>query len=148
MINNNQKGLSLIEVLVVISLVVGIFVAGSNVIANSRERAISKTESDKVIQFVKETQNLSISAHEGKNWGMRCAGNSIQRFSFSPTAAPTDSETYTLPSTVTCVIDGPDIRFEKLIGHPIPSPANLSLHSHGETIYDIEITSVGSIIEN
>jgi len=148
MINNNQKGLTLIEVLVVVSLVVGIFIAGSNVIANTRESAISKSEKDKVIQFVKETQSLSISAQAAKSWGIKCDGNNIMRFNYVATETPSYTETYVLPANITCLITGSEIRFTKLLGYPVPSPASLTLIRNGEIIYDIEINSLGAITEN
>lgn len=136
-----KEGFTLIEVLIVVGIVSIVFGFGAATLANSQERAKISSENEKIMQIVRETQNLSLVSEKGKSWGLRCMGNNITRFFYDPEQT---SETITLTQGFSCNTTS-DIRFKKLTNVPSTGDVNITLNFSGKDVKRIEIKSTGTI---
>ena len=91
----NQAGLTLIEVLIVVSLVSALVAGGAVYLFQARENTQVKNTGQIVLGQVKEVQNNALTAQNGLGWGFSCAGNNFTTFSY----APTDPDTQLNPET-------------------------------------------------
>lgn len=136
-----KEGFTLIEVLIVVGIISIVFGFGTVAIAKSQEHAKISSESEKIMQIVRETQNLSLVSEKGKSWGLRCMGNNITRFYYDPEQT---SETIRLTQGFSCSTTS-DIRFKKLTNVPSVGDVYIILNFTGKDVKRIEIKNTGTI---
>lgn len=114
----SRKGFSLVEALLVIGIVGAVAGMSAQAVVRSRQRAALTTESEIVLQALREVQSRSLTAHGGSTWGFTCAGSAWQRFALDGDGAEVGRETFPIASPQRCTISQPDVRFAKLTGIP------------------------------
>lgn len=140
---NNRSGLTFIEVLIVVSVLGLLLAVGVSQLGTSRRQAVLKQESIKAAQFVRETQNKSLSASNGTGWGVTCSGSTLTRFTL-PNPEPQITETVALKAGVSCTSSVAELHFEKLTGEP-NTEATLRVSSVGLTDRVITVRQPGTI---
>jgi len=138
--NNKQLGFTVVEVLIVITAVS--LLAGIATISLSKGKQGGQVsgESEKMMQLIREIQNKSLIAEDGKAWGLQCDDSDVETFSYIPLNV---TETYQLPDRFTCNTTSNGIRFEKLTG--ISQDDDLMIVEDGVDVARIEVRAPGTI---
>ncbi|MFA6553598.1 MAG: type II secretion system protein [Patescibacteria group bacterium] len=139
-----QNGFTLIEVLIVVGIVAVIATFGSMSLAASRERAQTRSTGDSVVQLVREAQSRSMTAQNGRAWGLRCQLNTIILFSYTSTQPELTPETTVLPQGYSCSIEHGPVQFEKLTGASL-SATSIVLEVQGHDLSKVDIAISGQI---
>jgi len=120
--------------------------AGTMSLARSREHAQQTGASTTVASIIKDAQSRSVTAMDGKAWGVRCQNDTVIMFAYTATQPELTPESYVLPNGVNCTIGAGDVRFEKLTGLP-DGADSITLFTGVGTVSRVEVTSSGAISE-
>ena len=115
--NHSSLGVSLIELLLVVAIIVILGTATTPFLSNFISRNNYETSVDKVVSTLKKAQGYSISGKDASSWGVCLAsGNKIRLYRDS-CSTPDFSEDFDVPDSVT--ISGlSDTTFSILRGEP------------------------------
>lgn len=139
---SSQKGLTMIELLVVIGILTICTVGATAVLAKSRMRSALSTEASRFTDTILETQHMAITAQEGKAWAISCSGSTWQRYGYTEEMPDPIPEMHPFDGRMHCTASAPEIRFHKLTGMP-ESPITFTL-SLDETAV-ISVSQVGAV---
>lgn len=134
-------GFTLIEMLVVMSvlgIVLALVVDGYQA---SYRRSILNSQTDTLIGAIRDTQRRAIAADQGSGWTISCNGSTVQQ---GPDAQPA-TQTIALTAAVTCS-GAPQVSFSKLTGTPSDATA-FTVTLSGAGTKTISVTKAGSIEE-
>ncbi len=154
----NQKGFSLVELLIVMGIMSVIGVVGLGHYLNFHRQVILRTAADEIVAFVRMTQERSQGQHDASQWGVRFenpAGAGVPFYaSFRGPSFTTPVETrflnrmldFSLPADGTSI----DIVFDRVSGQVTGRQfrqVHLSLIS-GESTRAIKVSPVGVISQD
>lgn len=111
-----QKGISYIELLVVMSLIAIIGAAVSPFLSNFIQRNNLETTVDNLVGTVRKAQAYSMDGKENSVWGVCLNGDSIRLYTGSCNS-PIISEDYSVPASVS-ITSLTDTTFSRLRGEP------------------------------
>jgi len=139
---SSQKGLTMIELLVVIGILAVCSVGATAVLAKSRARSVLSTEASRFADTLLETQHMAITAQQGKTWAISCSGSTWQRYGYTEEIPDPTPEIHTFDGRMHCTASAPEIRFHKLTGMP-ESPITFTLSLDGTAV--ISVSQVGTV---
>ena len=117
MINSRLRpGLTLIEIIMVIAIIVILGAATTPFLSSFVLRNNTETSQDKVISSIRKAQNYAMNGKSNATWGVCISSNSVRMYSGS-CSSPTTSEDFDIPSTVT-ITNLNDTTFSKRRGEP------------------------------
>lgn len=133
------NGFSLIELLMVISLIILLAAAGSPLVSNMMISVQHTTAMDRILGSLRKAQQFSMSQDSGSGWGVCLVNQRIVRTYQGNCNSPAQSEEYELPKSVS-VSGLNDISFSTLRGLP-SAAAVITVSSTQQN--QIEVTLAG-----
>lgn len=141
---STPKGLTLVEVLIVVGIVAMISSFGLLSSSQSRQQARIAAEGVQLQQELRTAQNRSLASYLGRSWAVRCNGASLTTFAFSSTEPEVSPTTYMLPNGFSCSGSAPAIKFMKLTGRPEVA-TSFTLQLAGQDVQRIDVSMPGTI---
>ncbi|MBI4079051.1 MAG: prepilin-type N-terminal cleavage/methylation domain-containing protein [Candidatus Levybacteria bacterium] len=140
-ISNWQHGLTLIELLLVISIVSIVSLSATPFYARFlTQNAVSDT-TDRIIGSLRKAQIYSMMGKQNSAWGVRYTGNILTLYVWGNTAF---DENFTVGSNIT--ISGlTDIVFAKTTGLPTPSTLTIII-TGGNTTKTVSVNAEGAVM--
>lgn len=127
-----NAGITLIELLLVVSLIAILGASSTPFLSNFLVRVNMNTTTDQVVSYLQKAQSYAIYNKVNETWGVCITGNNLRFFSGS-CAVPTYSEEYVIPSSIS--ISNFDTTFSKSRGEPsVETTINVSSDIDSQTI--------------
>lgn len=121
--NTNQKGFSLLELLIVIAILALILATVLPSFTNFRRSSLLNTETMNIVTLVNRARLLSVSAKNDTHYGIHFEAGKVVLFDAAAAYSSTDptNEVYNAPSGITIssiVVNGggSDVLFDKITG--------------------------------
>lgn len=113
----HQSGVSLIEVLIVVAIICVVGASTTPFLSNFLLRNNTEVSIDKIIGTLRKAQQYSLDGKSDASWGSCYISNTVRLFRGGTCAAPTFSEDFSIPSTVSITGFSP-VTFSTLRGEP------------------------------
>lgn len=137
-----RAGFSLIEVLLVMGVLSILVVLSASGLVSARGKAALKKEASAAEVTIRQAQQRALSARDGQSWGVTCATDRLQTFSFTG-GAETEAGQTVFAAAVRCQ-GSTEVRFQKLTGVP-EADATFVLLAKGSAYRQIKVEQPGII---
>lgn len=136
----SSKGVTLIELLLVIAIVLILGASTTPFLSSFVGRNNFDTSTDMLISFLRKSQNYAMDNKNGELWGVCMDGSTLKLYSVS-CSSPNISEEYEIPRSVT-IVGLDDINFSSR-GEP-NNTVSILLSSVSDSI-NLQINSAGGM---
>lgn len=144
-----KRGVSLVELLLVLAILFVVLTAGYPLGAGFLERNALDTKASETVNSLRVAQINSISGKEDANWGVRIDSSNITLFKGTSYAARDSffDEIYEIPARLNITSVPQEVVFDKLNGNPSTTFTVTYSNDSGESV-NISINEVGVVDVN
>lgn len=140
----NNQGLTLIELLLVISIISIVAVSTTPFVSSTLLRFQGTSTQDRLLGAIRKAQTYSMDHRLGEQWGI-CITSGKLRLYANNCSGPTRFEDWTIPSNIS-ITGFTDLTFSIYRGEPNSTPA-ISVTT-GVTTHQVTLNSIGGLNVN
>ena len=142
--NDNQKGVTFVELLIVIALIAIIGASTTPVLSNFLARNYLRNKTNELVASLRTAQINTIAGKEGSKWGVNTSSSNIIMFKGNSFAARDTNfdQSFSVPATITITTD--EIVFDRLTGDP-DAVATLTVTSNAGDSNTVTVNEVGTV---
>lgn len=141
---SHSKGITIIELLIVIAIIAIIGASTTPMLSNFLVRNFLRNKTNELTASLRTAQINSISGKEDSQWGVNISSSDITLFKGSSFASrdPDFDQPFSIPASINITND--EIMFDRLTGNP-DSTATLSVSSNAGESNTVSVNEVGTV---
>ena len=143
----HSRGVTLVELLIVIALIAIIGASTTPVLSNFLARNYLRNKTNELVASLRTAQINTISGKEDSQWGVNTSTSEITLFKGSSFAGRDTNfdQSFSIPATITITTD--EIVFDRLTGDP-DAVATLTITSNAGDSNTVTVNEVGTVNVN